>query len=50
LPLSFGAALTTPTTGMYKVEASATGYTTLAIPTVDITAADQANVNFSLIP
>ncbi|MTW12151.1 DUF4382 domain-containing protein [Pseudoduganella eburnea] len=50
LPLSFGAALTTPTTGMYKVEASATGYTTLAIPTVDITAADQTNVNFSLIP
>lgn len=50
LPLSFAPALTTPTTGMYKVDASATGYTTLAIPSVDITVANATNVNFSLVP
>ena len=50
LPLSFAPALTTPTTGMYKVDASATGYTTLAIPSVDITVANATNVNFALVP
>ena len=49
-PLSFAPALTVPTTGMYKVDASATGYTALSLPSVDINVANQTGVNFSLVP
>ena len=49
LPLSF-AASTTTTPGKYRVEASATGYATKAVDGVDITSANQSNVNFTLTP
>lgn len=41
---------TTPGTGKYKMEASATGYSTGVIPSVNISATGQSGVNFSLIP
>ena len=50
LPLAFSSAGTIPATGMYKVDASATGYATLSKPSVDINAANAVNVNFSLVP
>lgn len=49
LPLSF-AASTATTPGKYRVEAAAAGYATKAVEAVDITAANQTNVNFSLTP
>jgi hypothetical protein len=51
LPLVFTQNLTsTPGTGKYKVEASATGYTPKSVAAVDITTANQSNVNFTLAP
>jgi hypothetical protein len=51
LPLVFTQNLTsTPGTGKYKVEASATGYTAKSVAAVDITTANQSNVNFTLAP
>jgi hypothetical protein len=50
LPLAFSSAGTIPATGMYKVDASATGYATLSKPSVDINAANAVNVNFNLVP
>ena len=51
LPLVFRQNLTsTPGTGKYKLDASATGYTTRSISLVDISVASQANVNFALLP
>ncbi|WLI89771.1 DUF4382 domain-containing protein [Massilia sp. R2A-15] len=51
LPLVFSQNLTsTPGAGKYTVEASATGYATKSITPVDVSAANQANVNFALIP
>jgi hypothetical protein len=50
LPLTFSSAGTIPATGMYKVDATATGYTTLSNPAVDINVANAVNVNFSLVP
>ena len=50
LPLTFASALTTPPTGMYKVDASATGYTTQSNASVDINVANAVNVNFNLAP
>ena len=51
LPLVFTQNLTsTPGTGKYTVDASATGYATKSVTPVDITTANQSNVNFSLVP
>lgn len=51
LPLVFSQHLTTtPGTGKYKLDASATGYTTRSIALVDISVASQSNVNFALLP
>lgn len=51
LPIVFAAqANTTPGTGKYKVEASATGYATQSTPSVDISAANQTGVDFTLAP
>ncbi|MDL2355907.1 MAG: DUF4382 domain-containing protein [Pseudomonadota bacterium] len=51
LPLVFAQNLTsTPGTGKYKLEASATGYTTKSLSAVDLTVANQSNVNFALVP
>jgi hypothetical protein len=51
LPLQFSAAAgVLPGPGKYVVQASATGYTALSIPVVDITLLNQSNVNFSLKP
>ncbi|MFD2270642.1 hypothetical protein ACFS07_04555 [Undibacterium arcticum] len=51
LPLVFATqTTTTPGTGKYKLEASANGYTTLSILSVDISVANQTAVNFALIP
>jgi hypothetical protein len=51
LPLVFTQNVaTTPGTGKYKVDASATGYTAKSLAAVDISVAVQANVNFSLVP
>lgn len=51
LPLVFTAqGNTTPGTGKYRVEASAYGYATQFTPSVDITTANQAGVNFTLTP
>lgn len=51
LPLAFTVQPdTTLGTGKYAVQASATGYQTKAIPSVDITGADQNGVNFTLTP
>ncbi|NVM76088.1 hypothetical protein FHW83_001883 [Duganella sp. SG902] len=51
LPLRFSTASTVlPGAGKYLVEASASGYTTLSTPVVDISAQNQANINFTLKP
>ena len=51
LPLVFTQnVMTTPGTGKYKVEASATGYSTRSVAAVDISVATQSNVNFTLVP
>ena len=51
LPLVFAASTTTtPGTGKYRVDASATGYTAKSTATVDISAANQSAVNFALVP
>ena len=50
LPQVFTSATTVPGTGKYKVDASATGYTTLSNAAVDISAANATGVNFNLIP
>ncbi|MES2758624.1 MAG: DUF4382 domain-containing protein [Pseudomonadota bacterium] len=51
LPLVFTQNLTsTPGTGKYKVDVSATGYTAKSIAAVDIATANQSNVNFALVP
>jgi hypothetical protein len=41
---------TTPGTGKYAVQASATGYQTKTVPVVDISTASQTGVNFTLAP
>lgn len=49
-PLVFSASTTTtPGTGKYIVEASATGYKTITLPLIDISVSDQVNTNFSLV-
>lgn len=51
LPLQFVSAATVlPGAGKYIAEASAEGYTTASLPLVDISLANQSNVNFSLKP
>lgn len=51
LPLTFaGASTVLPGVGKYIVEASATGYTLKSVASVDISAANQTGVNFSLVP
>jgi hypothetical protein len=51
LPLVFAAASTvTPGVGKYTVDASATGYAVKSVTPVDISVANQSNVNFSLVP
>jgi len=47
LPLVFGASSAAPA-GKYRVEAAATGYATKTVDGVDITAANQSNLNFAL--
>jgi hypothetical protein len=49
LPLAFSASAGT-SAGKYGVEASATGYVTKSIDGIDISTANQANVNFTLAP
>ena len=49
LPLSFSASTAT-TPGKYRVEAAATGYAVKGVDVVDITAANQSGVNFTLTP
>jgi hypothetical protein len=41
---------TTPGTGKYSVSAGATGYATKTITSVDLTAADQTGIDFTLVP
>jgi hypothetical protein len=50
LPQSFSAGFTTAGAGRYQVVASATGYTAKSVSNVDVTSADQTNVNFTLAP
>lgn len=51
LPLVFGSAATVlPGVGKYQVDASAAGYTRKTVALVDISAANQTGVNFSLVP
>lgn len=50
LPLVFTSTATSPAAGKYKVDASATGYTTQSNVSVDINAADATGVSFNLIP
>ncbi|MES2148223.1 MAG: DUF4382 domain-containing protein [Pseudomonadota bacterium] len=51
LPLVFAPQLTsTPGAGKYKVDASATGYTSKSLPAVDISLLNQTGVNFNLVP
>lgn len=51
LPLVFASASTVlPGVGKYMLEASATGYTTKSLASVDISAANQTGVNFNLVP
>jgi hypothetical protein len=51
LPLQFNsAAAVLPGAGKYVVQASANGYTALSAPLIDISLANQANVNFTLKP
>ena len=49
LPLSFSASTATAP-GKYRVEAAATGYATKGVDAVDISAANQSGVNFTLTP
>jgi hypothetical protein len=49
LPLAFAASGATGA-GKYGVEASAIGYGTKAVEGIDISAANQSNVNFTLVP
>lgn len=50
-PLAFTAATTvTPGVGKYKVEASAAGYATKSVDSVDVSAASATGVNFTLNP
>lgn len=49
LPLAFNAAASV-VPGKYKVEAAANGYATKSVDAVDISAANQAGVNFTLTP
>jgi hypothetical protein len=49
LPLAFTAQTsTTPGTGKYAVEASAAGFVSKSVPSVDLTTGDKAGVNFTL--
>lgn len=51
LPLVFAPSnTTTPGTARYRVDASANGYATKTVPLVDLSAINQTNVNFSLVP
>jgi hypothetical protein len=51
LPLTFASAATVlPGVGKYQVDATAAGYARKSIASVDITAANQAGVNFTLTP
>lgn len=51
LPLVFTARTnTTPGTAKYRVDAAANGYTAKSIASVDLTAVNQINVNFALVP
>lgn len=51
LPLQFTAASgVVPGVGKYLLEASATGYATKSLPSVDISQSNQSNVDFSLFP
>lgn len=51
LPLVFAASTNSvPGSGKYRVDASATGYIAKSIASVDISTANQSNVNFALIP
>ncbi|MBA5636268.1 DUF4382 domain-containing protein [Duganella sp. LX20W] len=51
LPLTFASATTVqPGVGKYMLEASAAGYTTKSLASVDISTADQTGVNFNLVP
>ncbi|MBC7623652.1 MAG: DUF4382 domain-containing protein, partial [Aeromicrobium sp.] len=51
LPIALSTQLNTvPGTGKYVVQASATGYTTKSIASVDVTLVNQTGVNFALIP
>ncbi|HEU4851628.1 MAG TPA: DUF4382 domain-containing protein [Telluria sp.] len=51
LPLVFAPATTvTPGAGKYKVEASAAGYATKAVDSVDVSTQSQTGVNFALVP
>jgi hypothetical protein len=51
LPLVFAQNVsTTLGAGKYTVDASAIGYTTKSVAPVDISVANQSNVNFSLVP
>lgn len=51
LPLLFAnQTTTTPGTGKYSVNASATGYTSATQPSVDISASNQTAINFTLMP
>ncbi|MGO4379271.1 DUF4382 domain-containing protein [Pseudoduganella sp. RAF19] len=50
LPLVFATAAIVPPAGQYRVDASATGYTTKSVAAVNVSTTDQANVNFALTP
>ncbi len=50
MPLAFAAAITVPPVGQYRVDASAIGYSTKSVASVDISTADQSSVNFTLTP
>ena len=51
LPLVFTQSLSSaPGAGKYTLDASATGYTLRSLTPVDISVANQSNVNFSLVP
>jgi len=50
LPLVFSSAPVVAAPGVYRVDASATGYTSKSLAAVDARTADQTNVNFTLNP
>ncbi|UGQ47541.1 DUF4382 domain-containing protein [Massilia endophytica] len=50
LPLAFATATTTPPLAQYRVDASATGYATKSVATVDVSVVSPINVNFTLMP